>query len=213
MILTDKHNLLPTIKSRSTVIIELGCGQQKRISQAITIDQIDFPHVDIIANLSEGLAFLPDESVDEFYSFHFLEHLADLDFFMKEIYRVLKKGGKKFGTVPHFSNPYFYSDYTHHQFFGLYTLCYFSKSRYFKRGTPKFYTKVNFNINSINLVFKSPFFARNYIKKAWQIIFNSCMFMQELYESDFCYIIPAYEIEFEIEKPKATPIVLGASTD
>lgn len=200
MTVTDKLNIIPEIKNLEKVIIELGCGQQKQIQNAITIDMIDLPHIDIIANVNEGLSFLPDESVDEIYSFHFMEHIDDLEYFMKEIYRVLKKGGKKIGKVPHFSNPYFYSDYTHHHFFGLYTFSYFSKESFYKRGVPNFYNHENFKINKMKLIFRSPFIVRHYIKRVWQLIFNSSKYMQELYEESFCYTFPAYEIEFEIEK-------------
>jgi SAM-dependent methyltransferase len=200
MTVTDKHNIIPTLNNREKVILELGCGQQKQIKNAITIDMIDLPHIDIIADLNKGFSFLPDNSVDEIYSFHFLEHIDSLEFFMKEIYRILKKGGKKIGKVPHFSNPYFYSDYTHHHFFGLYTFSYFSKDNYYKRGVPNFYNTEDFKINKMKICFKSPFIVRNYIKMIWQIIFNSSKYMQEWYEGSFCYMIPAYEIEFEIEK-------------
>ena len=44
---------------------------------------------------------------------------------MREITRVLKKNGKANIFVPHFSNPYYYSDYTHKRFLGLYTFYYF----------------------------------------------------------------------------------------
>jgi hypothetical protein len=31
-------------------------------------------------------------------------------------------------------------------------------------------------------------------------LFNSCRYMQELYEENFCYIFPCYEIRFVLEK-------------
>lgn len=148
MEIIDKNDVLKKINEIPKVVIELGCGRQKQIKNAITIDIIDLPHIDIIADLNKGLWFLPDNSVDEIYSFHFLEHVENFELFMKEIYRVLKKGGKKIGTVPHFSNPYFYSDYTHHNFFGLYTFSYFSKTKYFKREVPSFYNSTDFKINN-----------------------------------------------------------------
>ena len=116
----DKRNILNEIKSQSKVIIELGVGRARSIQNAITIDKLDFPEVDIVADLDKGFPFLEDNSVDEIYSFHFFEHVNNLEFLMGEIYRVLKKGGKNIGSVPHFANPYFYSDYTHKAYFGLY---------------------------------------------------------------------------------------------
>lgn len=200
MNIIDKNGILNKIDTISKVVIEIGCGRQKQVKNAITIDIIDMPHIDIIADVNKGLSFLPDNSVDEIYSFHFLEHVENVESIMNEIYRVLKPGGKKIGTVPHFSNPYFYSDYTHHNFFGLYTLSYFSKTNYFKRRVPDFYSSANFKINKIKIGFKSPFFLRNILRKIWSTIFNSSKFMQEYYEENLCYVFPAYEIWFELEK-------------
>lgn len=198
----DKKNVLNTLHTMDKVVIELGCGNSPVIKNAITIDMVDLDKVDIVADLSKGLSFLPDNSVDEIYSFHFLEHLPDLDFFMREIHRVLKFGGKKIGSVPHFSNPYYYSDYTHRSFFGLYSFCYFSKQRFYKRGVPTFYTDIDFKINKIRLLFYSPFFFRNVVKKACNYLFNASKYWQELFESSLCYTFPCHEIRFEIEKVK-----------
>jgi len=200
MLIKDKKNVLSQIAGMPNVVIELGCGNNPQIKNAITIDVVDLEYVNIVADLNKGLNFLPDNSVDAIYSFHFLEHVNDLSFFMKEIYRVLKKGGKNIGSVPHFSNPYYYSDYTHRSFFGLYTFSYFSKEKYFKRGVPTFYQDIDFRINKINIIFYSPFFTRKILKKIYQVLFNLCTYCQEYYESSWCYSFPAHEIRFELEK-------------
>ena len=46
-------------KSTEPVIIELGCGPSKKPGR-IGIDHFDLPNVDIVADIEEGLAFLPD---------------------------------------------------------------------------------------------------------------------------------------------------------
>ena len=119
---------------------------------------------------------------------------------MSEIYRVLKKDGYLTGSVPHFSNPYFYSDYTHHSFWGLYTLCYFSKNNFFTREVPQYYNTISFNLEKIEIIFASPFRYRNMIKKFIQNFFNLNTYMQELYEENFVYLFPCYEISFKLRK-------------
>lgn len=196
----DRNNILETLSKREKVVLELGSGPSKQISEAITVDMLAMDGVDIVCNLDEGFPFLADESVDEIYSFHFLEHVKDLNVMMREIYRVLKKGGRNIGAVPYFANPYFYSDPTHKTTFGLYTFAYFSKLPYFKRGVPTFYNDINFQINKIEFRFRSKFFLRHRIKKLFQKLFNSSRYMKELYEEQLCYLIPAYELYFELEK-------------
>jgi len=117
-----------------------------------------------------------------------------------EIYRVLKVGGKKIGIVPHFSNPYFYSDYTHKTFFGLYTFAYFSKNIFFRRKVPSFYNDIDFKINEVFLVFRSSFFIRRQFKRIIEKIVNINKYTKEFYEENLCYLFPAYEVRFELEK-------------
>lgn len=56
--------------SNKPVVLELGCGKKKR-QGAIGIDRIDLPEVDIVADVEEGLDFLPDGYVDEIYATFF----------------------------------------------------------------------------------------------------------------------------------------------
>lgn len=188
------------ISKNEKIIIELGPGKTKVNKNAIGIDICEKESVDYVTDLNKGLTFLWDESVDEIYAFHFLEHINDLEFFLSEVFRVLKKGGVLIGTVPHFSNPYFYSDYTHSNFWGLYTWSYFSKNSPYKREVPKYYNNIEFQIIDIQLIFSSPFKIRNKIKKIIQRIFNMNKYMQEFYEENLTYLIPCYEIKFRIMK-------------
>jgi SAM-dependent methyltransferase len=183
------------IHGSTPVIVELGCGKSKREGR-IGIDLQDLPHVDIVADLECGLSFLPDNSVDEIYSRSLLEHIDNFENLMREIVRVLKKGGKNYLFVPHFSNPYYYSDYTHKKYFGLYTFYYFVDDKYhLSRKVPDFYTDIRIRIVSQKLIFCSPFKVRNLLKRFLGHIFNLNSPMQEFYEENLCYIFPCYGIE------------------
>lgn len=199
----NKEELLKEIEGRSKVIIELGCGPNKK-NGTIGIDIIDLPGVDYVANLEEGLPFLPDNSVDEFHSRHVLEHVDNFELLMKDIHRVLKPGGRKVIAVPHFANPHYYSDFTHKRFFGLYTFDYFSQpENQLRRKVPAFYVQFHFKVIHRKLIFKSPdFLIRHFFKSILQKIFNSNSWWQEWYEESFCYIFPCQEIEFIIEPEK-----------
>ncbi len=190
-----KINLEQIINSPNPVIIELGCGQKKKQGR-ITVDRVDLPNVDIVADMEEGLPFLPDNSVDEIHCRSVLEHIENFENLIGEIVRVLKKRGKAYIFVPHFSNPYYYSDYTHKRFFGLYTFYYFTETKHqLKRKVPNFYTDIRIKIVSLRLVFRSPFRLSRQFKKLIGSLFNCHRSLMEFYEQHLCYIFPCYGIE------------------
>ncbi|MHC4150805.1 MAG: methyltransferase domain-containing protein [Planctomycetota bacterium] len=190
-----KIDLDNIIINNKALVIELGCGKKKKDGR-ITIDKIDLPNVDIVADLEYGLPFLPDNSVDQIYCKSFLEHIQNFETLMREIVRVLKKDGKAFVFVPHFSNPYYYSDFTHRRHFGLYTFFYFVELHLqLKRKVPNFYTDIRINILTIRLVFRSPFWIARKLKKLFGFVINAHRSIMEFYEQHLCYIFPCDGIE------------------
>lgn len=195
------QNIVSDYKSKyGRIVLELGPGEIKQFEGYIGLDILQKSSVDYVCDLSLGFGFIEDDSIDEIYSSHFLEHIDNLPFFLKEINRILKKGGKMINVVPHFSNPYYYSDYTHKNFWGLYSICYFSKDSYFKRGVPQYYNDLDFKIVEIKLIFRSPFLKRNYLKKILTFTVNTSNYFKELYEEMFSSIFSCYEIYIVIEK-------------
>jgi SAM-dependent methyltransferase len=177
------------------IVIELGCGGKKREGR-ITVDKVDLPEVDIVADLEDDLAFLPDHSVDEIHCRSVLEHIENLENLMAEIVRVLKTDGTAHIFVPHFSNPYYYSDYTHKRFFGLYTFYYFVRPQYqLRRKVPDYYTQTKIRILSQRLVFRSAFKLVNPFKKLFGWFINLHGFLRQYYEENLCYMIPCHGIE------------------
>jgi len=195
-----KIDLEKIINGPEPIIIELGCGLMKKEGR-IGIDIIDLPNVDIVADIEQGLPFLPDDSVDQIYCRSIFEHIENFENLVREIVRVLKKEGKAYVFVPHFSNPYYYSDYTHKRFFGLYTFYYFvDTEQQLKRKVPTFYTDIRINIIFQRLVFRSPFWVTDKIKKIFGFVFNCHRSLQEFYEEKLCYIFPCYGIEVVFTK-------------
>ena len=195
-----KDGIKERLDSLDFTRIEVGCGPKRKFSDSVTIDRIDLEGVDIVADLDLGIP-LDDASVDEIRSSHFLEHVGDLAEFMRETQRVLKPNGRAVHVVPHFANPYFYSDYTHHTFFGLYSFNYFSETRDpFRRRVPSFYNDLDFEVASVRLRFKSPFRRRHRVRRWFEPLVNLNAWTQEFHEEHFCWLLPPYEIRFELVK-------------
>lgn len=193
---------MPRLNEHTPVILELGCGPRKRITKAIGIDSLNYENVDIVGDVFDVLARIPDGSINEIYSYHFFEHIQDLPLLIDEISRTLKQNGSLVVVVPHFSNPYFYSDYTHRTFFGLYSFSYFAIDKIFQRRVPNYKRSPSLELMSVYLNFLSPapFKFRNKLKKLVGKLINSNNSMKEFYEENLCYLVPCYEIRYRLVK-------------
>ena len=202
MAFVDKKNIIPRLHSVGSVSIELGCGSSKKEISAIGIDVLDYECVDIVGDALEVLASFPEQSVHQVYCSHFLEHVADIEGFLRELERIVKPSGDLDLVVPHFSNPYYYSDYTHRSFFGLYTFSYLTSNVFFRRKVPTYSRANKFELIDVQLRFRSerPFYTRYLIKLMLGKLINSTNYLKEFYEENLCYLLPCYEIEYNLRK-------------
>lgn len=198
----DKNNIIKNYKDNEYIILEVGSSDKRVFKNSFCIDIIDTKEVDIVGDIYDVISEFSDNSVDHIYSSHCLEHLEDIEKIIYEFTRVLKINGKIEIIVPHFSNPYFYSDPTHKKFFGIYTFSYFLNDDYFNRTVPKYKKTLPLKIKNVQLIFKSfrPRYFRHIFKKCFQVIFNFSVFSKELYEESFSSNISCYEIKFIIKK-------------
>jgi len=199
MSISDKKGLLEKIKTQEgSYNLDLGCGNSENDSNLIGIDKIDYENVDIVGDVYEILKSIPSNRITSITSNHFVEHLEDLELFLDLCSRTLIPGGSLNICVPHFSNPYFYSDPTHKRFFGLYTFCYFSKCSLLSRQVPIYEHNVGFKLQKISMGFKSskPFYGRYAFKKFLGLLFNSSYYLMEFWEENLSGIFPSYEISY-----------------
>ena len=182
--------------------IDIGCGSSKCEPDAIGIDIAAAPGVDIVGDALEVLRNFENNSVGAIYSSHFLEHHENPAAILQEMVRVTTPGGIIELRVPHFSDPWYYSDPTHKHLFGLYTFAYYFNNKQFSRQVPKYCLIEGASIDSIKLRFGStrPFYIRHAMKKMIQGIVNICSYTQELYEEIFSNIFSCSEVHIMIKK-------------
>lgn len=165
--------------------IDLGCGRSKKKGY-IGVDNIKYDDVDLIVNIEHGLPF-KDDSVQEIYTSHFLEHVNDPKFSLSEIFRVLSFGGKATIIVPHFSNSYSYH-WTHKTYWN-----YFSFDQWF--GLTLYFDE------PVDLIHKKIIFSDKYFPRPLnQVLEFFANWKPGIYEQFISNFIPAWELEFIIKK-------------
>ncbi len=182
--------------------LDLGCGNRKYAPDYVGVDELDTGAADIVADVWDVLSAIPDASISAVYASHFLEHVDDVTGLLVEIARVLELGAEAEIIVPHFSNPYFYSDLTHRHPFGLYSLAYLLETSPFSRQVPNYGHVLPMQLRSTRLVFKSPppFYVRYGIKRLVDPVVNLGTWTQEFYEENFAFLCPCYELRFVLKR-------------
>ena len=85
--------------------LHVGCGE-KYLPGYKHLDARKFPHVDYVTNKLDKPDMFADDSIEEIYACHVLEHFTRIDMkrgeVLKEWHRVLKSGGVLRIAVPNF---------------------------------------------------------------------------------------------------------------
>ncbi|MEC5396974.1 methyltransferase domain-containing protein [Uliginosibacterium sp. H1] len=196
----DRSGVMARLAAGQRLALELGCGSRKRHAEAIGVDALDYPGVDLVGDVFSVLAALPAASVSAVHAYHFFEHVADLDRLLAEVARVMTPGAMLDVEVPHFANPYFYSDPTHSRFFGLYTFSYLARSSLFRRGVPQYGREPAFELMDVRLDFDSPFPLRGLVRRAMGKLFNASRWLQEFHEENLCYLLPCYQLRYVLRR-------------
>ncbi len=94
--------------------LDIGCGIRKQVDH-VGVDIRQFEGVDVILDAGTQVWPWEDNSVDEVFSSHFIEHLTALQriHFVNEAYRVLKPNGKLTMIAPYGFSSRAFGDLTH----------------------------------------------------------------------------------------------------
>ena len=83
--------------------LDLACGASKR-SGFSGVDIVPLQGVDFVHDLNIIPWPFKDDSVEEAYCSHYVEHVQNLPAFFDELYRVLKPGGKCLVICPYYTS-------------------------------------------------------------------------------------------------------------
>ena len=92
--------------------LNLGAGYSP-LPDMINVDIAPLEGINVVHNLEVFPWPWPDESVEEVFSSHFLEHIHDIFGFFNELYRVMKVGAKAKFITPYGGSVRAWQDPTH----------------------------------------------------------------------------------------------------
>lgn len=192
------------LKQGRPLRLDIGSGAKPR-GGFYGVDRLDTPGVDIVADLNEPLGLLPDNCAEHVFSSHALEHVEDLFLLLREIHRLARPGALIELIVPHFSNPYYYSDPTHVRFFGLYTMSYFVDIDKQPHGhkVPAFANGPRFTIDSVTIAFYRFNLLDRLVVPFLRYFVNRSPRAQDFYELRLSRRFPAAEIRYKMRPSKA----------
>jgi len=192
------EQLKTDLANGKNIALDLGCGKSKKEGY-YGVDVANVGEIDIIADLEKPLSELPDGSVSSVFSYHCLEHINNLAQLMHELYRVLMQEGTLEIYVPHFSNPYHYSDPTHVRSFGLYSMDYFSPiSVKGIRKVSGYWPEIPFRVDSVWIQPLERKWVDRLLFPGMTTIINSSRSWQDRYERRLCRFFPAESIYFKM---------------
>jgi hypothetical protein len=189
--------------------LNVGSGR-RRLAGFYNLDLVPLPEVDVVADLEEPLTALPDDSVEEVYCRHVLEHVARFTELLAELHRVVTPTGRLEVVVPHFSNPYGYSDPTHVRFFGLYSFFYFcDEEDQPRRKVPNFYSPVRFRVESVRFELMRQSWSEKAVRALLQPLVNRGVGWQDWYERRLARLFPVSEVRYVLRPVKAVAGVMA----
>ncbi len=106
--------------------LDLACGKQKAPG-FIGVDKVKMDGVDVVYDLEQFPWPWEDNSVDEIFCSHYVEHTTDLMKFMNEVYRILKPGATCTIVAPYYASLRAWQDPSHRRAICEATFLYFNK--------------------------------------------------------------------------------------
>ncbi|MEK6844141.1 MAG: methyltransferase domain-containing protein [Nanoarchaeota archaeon] len=172
--------------------LNLGCGDDIK-KGFVNMDFIKQQGVDVVHDINKFPWPFKNNTFDEIYASHVLEHIEDLTKTMKEIHRICKNKAKIIIRGPHFSCGVSYRDPTHKRMFSYFTFEYFCNPKeYYKRKESGLFKIADRRLNFTRLAFIS-------LNKIFNPLINT---NPTIYERFFCWILPCSETLFKLEVVK-----------
>lgn len=172
---------------KDKIKVDLACGDSKKEGY-IGVDIVETSSTDIIHDLTVYPWPFEDNSVDEIFCSHYVEHIPHdiynkedsrdgLIQFIDEVYRILKPEGKIEIVAPYYKNERAFGDPTHKRYIGDLSFLYWNKEWRDINKLSHYNINCDFDISlsyhiDNDLTLKSPEIRGEAIKKEWNAVMD-----------------------------------------
>jgi SAM-dependent methyltransferase len=179
-------------------MLDIGCGRNKRTG-AVGIDRIALPGVDLVYDLNKSPYPFAENTFDEIYAIHLVEHMDSILSFLEEIYRISKPNALVTIVTPHHSDSISWQDPTHKWHLNSYSFSYFDPTY-----PTNYYSAARFEVVRRELEMASIW---KYL--GIQALINldnrkpSLRFVRKFWEQHLCYLLRGKQMEFVLRALKS----------
>lgn len=162
--------------------LNLGCGTHIKEGW-VNLDISPLSGVDVVHDIEKLPLPFPDAHFDEVLCQDVLEHVEYIPV-LRDINRIMKKGGDMTIRVPHFTSKHNFIDPTHKKMFSIDTFSFFVKDSFQQEGRGYYFDFSFSSCSKARIIFERGsvvFFLNPLIEK----IINSSSAVQKIYESTF----------------------------
>jgi SAM-dependent methyltransferase len=99
--------------SPKTKVLDVGCGEQKKVPWAVGIDRVATAAADVVHDLDRTPWPFDADSFEVVVAAQVIEHVADLPGFFAELHRICRPGAEIRLATPHYTSPDSHADPTH----------------------------------------------------------------------------------------------------
>ncbi len=175
--------------------LNVGCGKDIREGW-VNLDAVQLSGVDIVYDIEKVPLPFEENEFDVILCCDVLEHVDYIPV-LKDLHRILKKGGRMHIRVPHFTSRRNYDDPTHKKLFSIRTFEYFVRN---SRAQREYYVDFHFErIAWSKITFEKKLYLYNYVVE-WGV--NASRKIREtIYEATFLSrLFPAENIVVKLIK-------------
>ena len=173
------------------LILDVGCGRNKRPG-AIGIDRNRDSAADVICDIDRGRLPFRDDTFDEVWLVHVIEHVANVIATVEEAHRLSRSGARIVIETPHYTDFSSFCDPTHRWHLNSYSFRNFTEERDYS-----YYSRRRLRERRVKVVL-----LRLWRYLGFEFAVNHSPAFRKFWEYYLCFVIRGKAITFDLQVVK-----------